>query len=171
MISVDLQLIETTLTAIKDAIMNDPLHLQYSNEISVFSKNVLTSQKFLSSIEKDAEAIMADGQITISDLPRMIMILLKSETFIVSLKGTLTNTQFKAVPMNVILKYSSMALFYYFMKCSNADDDGLDSFMCLYPTLWSLVEMSLPAHEEEEESTEPTGQKPNKKVPTSRCCC
>ena len=159
--------LEKTLLAMKDMMNDDFVQSNNSDCVQKMSKTILTSEKFLNSVKNDISAVMADGKITMSDLPRMISILLKSNTFLSSLKISVSTVEFKMVPMNTILKYSSFGLFYYFMLNCDTNKDDIDSFLLLYPSLWCLVELSLPKHDDNNEPTDSN----NKKEKVNTGCC
>jgi hypothetical protein len=159
--------LEKTLIVIKDVMCDDLIQSTNSECIQKMSRIVLSSEKFLNSIKNDISAVMADGKITMSDLPRMISILLKSSTFLNSLKKSVSNVEFKMVPMNAILRYSSFALFYYLMLNDDTNQEDIDSFLLLYPSLWTLVELSLPKHDDDNEFTDSS----NKKEKVNTGCC
>lgn len=146
-LTVNTENIEKTISVIKNIMETDLIGIQEQDGISKINKVVLSSETFLSSVSIDIEYIMKDGKITIQDLPRMISLLLKSQTFLTNLKNSVSNVEFTSIPMNIIMKYSSLALFYYLMLNDNAVQDDLDSFLLLYPSLWTLVELSLFNHE------------------------
>lgn len=136
-----------TLLVLKDTMIEDSVEFVESENVQKISKNVLSSEKFLNSIKNDISAVLADGKITMADLPRMISILLKSNTFLNSLKNSVSNIEFEAVPLNIILKYCSLALFHYLMLNGGAEQYEVEQFLLLYPSLWCLAELSLPVHE------------------------
>ena len=167
----NLQNVEKTLSMLKNQMSSDLVSENNANDISNISKTALSSDKFFNSIKNDMNAIMTDNKITISDLPRMLSLLLKSQTYFTSLKNSVSSSEvnFKSVSINDILKYASLSLFYYLMLNDNANQDDLDSFLLLYPSLWSLVELSLPKHEEEN-SNQPVDTL-NKKQKVNTGCC
>jgi hypothetical protein len=144
---INIENIEKTLVVMKNIMHDDKIDVQKQNSISKINKIVLSSDKFLLNASNDIEYLMKDGKITIQDLPRMISLLLKSQTFLLNLKNSVSNIEFNSIPMNLIMKYSSFSLFYYLMLNDNTNQEDLDSFLLLFPSLWSLVELSLPNHE------------------------
>lgn len=168
---VNLQNVEKTLVMLKNQMSLD-LVSDNANNISNISKTVLSSDKFFNSIKNDINAIMTDNKITISDLPIMISLLLKSDTYFTSLKNSVSKTEidFKSVSINDILKYTSLSLFYYLMLNNNANQDDLNSFLLLYPSLWNLVELSLPKHEEDNNTNQQTKTQNKKQKVSSGCC-
>jgi glycopeptide antibiotics resistance protein len=113
---------------------------------------------------------MADGVITISDVPTILVVLLKSETFVETLKNTANQTNVSSVPFSKIMKYCSMGLFYYFMLNNNTNEDDLTSFLFTYPALWSLVELQLPSMDNTSETTSVTATTVQSKTTVKRCC-
>jgi len=170
MSSINFQNVEKTIVMLKEQLCSDLVNNMDNSNITSIVNTTLTSDKFFANIELDIGAIMADGKISISDIPRMLSLLLKTNTYFVSLKNSVS-TEFKSVSINNILKYTSLSLFYYLMLNDNANQDDLNSFLLLYPSLWCLVEMSLPKHENEITSDNQPIDTLNKKQKASSKCC
>ncbi|ATZ81030.1 hypothetical protein BMW23_0985 [Bodo saltans virus] len=149
---------------------NDAIPDASQPDVSQATRTVLTSEKFIDSISIDIKKIMADGVITISDVPTILVVLLKSETFVETLKNTANQTNVSSVPFSKIMKYCSMGLFYYFMLNNNTNEDDLTSFLFTYPALWSLVELQLPSMDNTSETTPVTATTVQSKTTVKRCC-
>jgi hypothetical protein len=162
--SVNVSNVEKTIAAMITQMQNDAVQDASQPNISNAIRTVLMTEKFINSISLDIKKILADGQITITDVPTILVVLLKSETFIQTLKNTASKVSINAALFTQTMKYASMGLFYYFMLNNNINEDDLTSFLFTYPALWNLVELQLPSNEQ-------TPDAPTQEKTKARRCC
>jgi hypothetical protein len=136
--------IEQTMTKVVEFIKSDSLNNTDASSAENTTKLVLNSNTYFSNIKVDVDAIMSDGKIGANDIPRIMSVVLKSSSFVLSLKKHNKQQKLPTKLPEHTMKYIAYGLCYMLMLNAGSTNEELINFELQFPALWFLCEMSLP---------------------------
>lgn len=131
------------LIQLSDIVVDDATDLVTKQEekVTELVKMILTSESYIKRIKHDMDQILADGKITMIDVPRMLSV-------VVTLNELLSSSLTTKVTVEMSdMKYVLYAVLYCFILHKYPDffnqTEGftIESFRSLYNNLWMLIEI------------------------------
>ena len=134
--NIDLNL-DQTIIVIKNMMSMDNFVALPSTTVLSALNIAIQSDDYVNTVKNEVSKIKADGKFTISDVPAICIIVLKTQTL---LNTTIINgIQFSTTFNLSSIKYLIFGVLYYVMLIQNVDPLVISELMVLFPAIWNLI--------------------------------